>query len=246
MAVNLPEKKCRKGGKNFTSSKKRSLLPIAEKYREVFKCKRTDAISSGQKLKAREEIHQIFNKRRVSPEHRPASKLKLLWDNIKRQTRKKLSTLRQKTFKIGDRRNAVKKNFFCRHVKEVNGPTSDPNGNQFDDDGISMCTNEVTGSFGEDAEDAERTEGTDAFSVFLDENVEGLEEIETLGNHIDSDEDWCEWNSIMLMTQKSHALSVHVDGASTSALPSPPACSTTAAIGSTTATISEKLHKQNF
>lgn len=130
-----------------------------EKYRSIVECKKTDAVSSKQELQAWEEICRVFNAKGLSPEYRPSHKIKVLWDNIKCDTRRKLSTLRQETFKtgktkllnivnkqivivnkllsIGGGRNPVKGDLFCLQVKEIIGSTADPMDNAFDDDALS-------------------------------------------------------------------------------------------------------------
>ena len=78
-----------------------------EKYKHIIECKRTDAISSKLKQKTWDRISLEFNAQSISPEDRPAEKLKLLWDNLKRNTRKHLSSLRQETYRTGEYREKI-------------------------------------------------------------------------------------------------------------------------------------------
>ena len=87
--------------------KKNGFLGIMEKYEHIIECKRTDAISSKSEQKTWDRISLEFNAQSISPEHRPAEKLKLIWDNLKRNTPKHLSSLRQETCRTGKYREKI-------------------------------------------------------------------------------------------------------------------------------------------
>ncbi|XP_033216924.1 uncharacterized protein LOC117172801 isoform X2 [Belonocnema kinseyi] len=170
-----------------------------EKYKNIIECKRTDAISSKCKQKTWNEICNEFNAKCISPEHRPADKLKLLWDNLKRSARKHLSTLRQETFKTGGGRNPVKEDLLCLQVKEILGSAIDPLDNPFDDDGLA-------GSFAKELDHLE----VDA----VHRNEESIEiifindEEPTLDKTMNDDDDWSEWNPSLLRKDRSPLLQI--------------------------------------
>ncbi|XP_033217723.1 myb/SANT-like DNA-binding domain-containing protein 3 [Belonocnema kinseyi] len=146
MAEKLADGRKGKRGTNFTNPKKQMLTVIVKKYKNIMENKRTDAATTKQKAQAWEKISQDFNANGISPEHRPAVKLKVLWGNLKRNTRKNFSNLRQETFKTGGGSNPLKEDPLAMQVEEIIGNTAEPMENAYDEAALSENNDEVTGS----------------------------------------------------------------------------------------------------
>ncbi|XP_033211705.1 uncharacterized protein LOC117169435 [Belonocnema kinseyi] len=223
MAENISDKKVRNRGANFTNAEKQNLLLIVDKYRSIVESKKSDSVSNKQKLQAWEEICRAFNAKNISPEYRPAHRIKFLWDNIKRDTRRKLSALRQETFKKEGGRNPAKEELFCLKVKEIIGNAAEPMENNANDDGaFSVYTDQGTGSLGK-PDDTKQMEVKEEVSATAEsrtnvvEIAETSEKNKTLSNVAEQDKDWSHWKPIMLKTQKMSSLWMQSNSSSSSA-----------------------------
>ena len=91
----------RKRSPNFTGAEKSLLIQLVDSFNERIENKKTDVQSKEDKRKAWDELTLLFNAH-SSHEVRNAAALKGLWDNLKRDGRKVISTERQALITTGE------------------------------------------------------------------------------------------------------------------------------------------------
>lgn len=120
------ENKKRERSANFDSAEIQLLINLVAKFKNIVENKKTDAVTNKDKEAAWRQIEENFNSCGVSTNARSWKTLKLKYEGIKKNTKKKSSLQRQEMYKTGG------------------GPSKAPEFSEIDEKVLSICSN-ITG-----------------------------------------------------------------------------------------------------